>query len=136
MRSFMIATLLFAAMPPALADEVWTTARGDIVYLEDIGEVAHWVFTTDSVTYDIFLPGLAGNTESRGAFSGYFLVSGSDLCGIEMKGPAGWRSAHWGEVVVDFYEPGFPSGFSFYRGECFVSANHGEALVAEPKVDF
>ena len=136
MRSYIVAALLLLAAPPALADEVWTTANGDIVYQEDIGDIAHWRFTTSNAAYDIFLPGLGGNLDHRGVFSGYFLVVGSDLCGIEMKGPSGWSSSHWGEVVVEFYEPGFPSGFSFYRGECFVPAIHGEALVADPKVDF
>ncbi len=122
MRSLLAAAFLLSAAAPALADEAWTTEAGDIVYVEDIGDIAHLAFTvsdgSNSLVLEIYLPGLGGNFDHRSTHDGYFLIAGGEDCATEQTSPNGWSSGSWGKIRVVFDKPGFPSGFDIYGGSC------------------
>jgi hypothetical protein len=136
MRCLLAAMLLLSTALPALADEVWTTPAGDIVYVEDIGEVAHLAFTAvngnESQVLEIYVEGLGGNTDHRGTHDGMFYVQGRNDCGAEKTTPSGWSTGTWGKIRIVFDQPGYPSGFDIYGGSCDEELD-ANPLRAEPK---
>lgn len=133
MRSLFAAALVLSAATPALADESWTTDSGEIYYVEDIGATAHLMYVgAAGYNYDIYLPGLGGNYDRRGTFEGYFLVQGADVCDSELVGENGWGATYWGKALVIFDNPGFPSGFDLYFGDCNLEEVDNFLIRAEP----
>ncbi len=135
MRSLLAAVLLLSVSVPAFADEAWTTPRGNIVYVEDIGDIAHWSFAyqygDDNLVLDIYLPGLPSTLNQRGTYEGYFLIQDSNECGSNEQSPNGWSSGTWGNITVVFDKPSFPSGFDIWAGLCLQPVDP-ESLHAEP----
>ncbi len=105
----------------AMADESWASAQyGDIVYEKDVGDTAVLSMAgghPGSRVY-IYLPGLAGNTSERGEFNGYWIESAPGECATDKTGADGLQSNLWGDVQVEFENPGYPSGFIMRMGSC------------------
>lgn len=119
----LLAALVIGGMLPAaaLADESWNSAQyGEIVYEKDIGDVALLSMAGGhpGSRVNIYLPGLAGNTTERGAFSGYWIESAPGECATERTGADGLQSNLWGDVQVEFAHPAYPSGFIIRLGNC------------------
>jgi hypothetical protein len=109
---------------PAVADEVWSTPIGDVVY-EDETETgwAVWSYPGQSERGTVYLKDLAGVYEGRGAFTGIWVESdGPDVepCDVAIVNPATGESHYnWGRVDIVFTEPDFPGGWVALRGDCF-----------------
>lgn len=103
----------------AVADEVWTSDMGEIVYLEDVGGAAILTFTTfDGTAGELIVPGLAGNADMRGVHEGLWIGTGEPICDTMMSRPGGAPSAEWGQALVVFDKPAFPTSFTVVMGWC------------------
>ncbi|MDB5505784.1 MAG: hypothetical protein JWR75_422 [Devosia sp.] len=106
---------------------------GDIVYEAELSGVAVLTLATgDGGVMNFYVPGLAGNVDSRGQFEGYWVSSVGGSCPAMMTGPNSVESNNWGRAVFTFHEPAFPSGFTVFYGSCF--ADPDVSLVAQPVV--
>ena len=113
---------LFAAIfvTPVLADEVWNTEWGQVVYEEEIGDVAIWSYPTDKGRRGwVYFPGLAGNYDHRSVHAGYWIEDGAGSCMVELIGVDGRRSNNWGRVILVFDGPAFPTSWTALGGDCF-----------------
>ena len=121
-RGLMCAAAITALVPAtAMADESWNSAQyGAIVYEKDIGDVALLSMAGGHPGSRVFiyLPGLAGNTAERGQFNGYWIESAPGDCATERTGADGLQSSLWGDIQVEFANPGYPSGFIMRLGSC------------------
>jgi hypothetical protein len=115
---------------PALADEVWTTLAGDIVYESDMPDGTAvlslpMAAIDGSVVTDaralLFVPGLAGNaTERYGLFEAFWTGPDDPNCPATLTPPNGGKPTHsWGRGLVFFDRAAFPSGFTLLTGWCF-----------------
>jgi len=120
------AAVLVASATTAQADEVWNSdIAGMVVYEQDMGRTAILSFEGDRGRGHFYIDGLGGNYSNRGTFSGYWIdPSSDDSCGGNLQGPDGVSSNYWGQVVMYFDNPGFPSGWSMEVGECFGPPQH------------
>ncbi|KCZ50835.1 hypothetical protein [Hyphomonas pacifica] len=119
----------------ALADEVWSTLVGDVVYESDTSEGwAVWSYEGDNGPVKIYLKGLAGVHEGRGAYAGVWIAPADpkiEMCDIAITNPDTAESDYnWGRVDIVFTEPDFPSGWVALRGDCF--NNPTDYLVGKP----
>ena len=123
------------AAGPVLADEVWTTAAGDVIYEADVGDTAVLSYPlAGGMKGYLFFPGLAGNSTTRGVHAGYWMAPG-ETCSSEMTGATGFTSKAWGPVQIIFDTPGFPSGWTLLSAVCFGSTSTSTtALIGRPKV--
>lgn len=121
-KSFGAAIAMVAAVGVASADEVWMSPTvGDIVYEKDVGDAAVLSYSGNRTgrLAMLYVPGMAGSTE-RYTFWGYWIdPTRGDECGTELTGPDGTRARSWGQAIVVFDKPGFPSGFTALTGSCF-----------------
>lgn len=122
---------------PALADEVWSSEIGDIVYEADIDDYAVLSFEGDGggVRYNAFVEGLGMNYDDRSRHDGYWtgpMGDGSTVCAVSIIDHTGQATNNWGRVEVIFVDRAFPSAFIAQRGACFDEPR--DALVARPMV--
>jgi len=118
MRLPLLVSILAMLAPNAKADEVWTTRDGDIVYETEIDGAAIWSFTTeDGARATLVFPNLAGNYDNRGTHHGFWLGPDDGLCDMTMSF-AEFSSRTWGQAIVAFDEPGFPSSLTLLTGNC------------------
>ena len=83
-----LAALSLAA--PALADEVWSSDYGQIVYLADEYGAAILSFTDyDGMTGELVFPGLAGNFTERDVHHGYWIGQSDWHCDAGLGRPGG-----------------------------------------------
>lgn len=117
------AALLVTAVPvaPALADEVWTTDMGEVVYEDEQNGAAIFSFTNvDAYPATLVIPGLAGNYSQRGVHQAYWIGTGAGYCDAFLGMPGGREaSSNWGRAVVSFDGPAFPTSFTMTLGDCF-----------------
>lgn len=109
---------------PALADEVWSSEIGEIIYEDDIGEYAVLSFPGDGgeVRYLAFIEGLGLNYDDRGRHDGYWTGPSGDgfvSCPVSITDHTGESTDNWGRVEMIFLDTGFPSAFIAQRGACF-----------------
>jgi hypothetical protein len=136
MRKSLVAAAAFALLSTGtLADEVWTTPIGEVVYEAEIDGVAIFTYPlADGVVGRIYLPGLAGNYDNRSSHLGYWIAPGDGGCPAEMTGADGNKSKNWGQVLLVFHTPAFPAGWTLVNGVCFgplVNSFVGTPKVAE-----
>ena len=121
-----LALCLLAA--PALADEVWTSEFGDIIYERDTGGFSAILSIPATALNDgaaaneraqVTIYGLTDNVDRYGIFEGYWTAPGEPMCDAALMPPGGKASRSWGRVQVVFDRPGFPSGFTMLIGTCF-----------------
>jgi hypothetical protein len=107
-----------ATTTPAIADEVWSSDYGAVVYQQDRGKTAIWTYG-DSARGSIFIEGLAGKYTSRGIYYGYWSQSSSKIrCDTAREGRDGTSTYYWGSFRIQFIEPEFPSRWSAMFGYC------------------
>ncbi|GAB5459730.1 MAG: hypothetical protein Hens3KO_27600 [Henriciella sp.] len=119
-----------------VADEVWSTDIGDVIYEADL-ESGHAVLSYPTSEADIrgtvFLEGMAGVYTGRTGFEGVWIEPdlGAEGCGIEMVRPdTGETSRVWGRAKLLFVDPDFPGSWIAIRGDCFDEPT--ETLVGRP----
>ncbi len=135
MRSLIASTLVagLLASAPAFADEAWISDAGPIIYAEDIENHAVLLLTqADGIERHFFVRDLAGNFDDRlGWFDGYWVASGisgktaGDSCPFSIIAANGEAYDTWGQVVVTFDSPVFPSGFTAISGMCLEPPTEG-----------
>jgi hypothetical protein len=112
-----LATLLAT---PAMADEVWTSPMGDVVYEADVNGAAVLSFTqVDGFPATLVIPGLAGNFDNRSTHEAFWIGSGAGDCGVTLSLPGGPEGSLWGRALVSFDRPSFPTSFTLTFGWCF-----------------
>lgn len=125
-RTLIAAVLMSAAPLAALADEVWALPSGNqITYLSDEGTTAILGYTPVigvEQSY-IFVPGLGGNFDNRGTFTGYWVEPTyvGKTCPAAIAAPDGMLWDRWGIVEMKFHSKGFPSKITMKRGDCFAA---------------
>jgi len=122
-----LATLFCLAALPAVADEVWSTPLGDIIYETDL-EDGTSVFSAPAplLMMDapadarawIYIPELSYLLDARSVHRAYWLVEGVDLCTTGIVTQDGRKSFAWGDGTIAFDVAGFPSGFMLIAGNC------------------
>ena len=125
-RTLAVAAIAAPLPLAALADEVWALPSGNqITYLSDEGDTAVLGYTPVMGVEQsyIFVPGLAGNTDNRGTFTGYWVepVYVGKSCPAALVAPNGVVWERWGIVELKFAKPGFPSKITMKRGDCFAA---------------
>ena len=133
------AAIVFAGS--ALADEVWTTQIGDVVYERDLptGEAVLSYPAGDMDARGLaYIEGLAQTYEGRGAFEGIWIeddLPPADACSVSISDPeTGAARNNWGRLELVFTEPDFPGGWVAIRGDCFNQPDSylvGKPIVAE-----
>ena len=123
MRLRTILPIAFLLLPgAAIADEVWDTVAGQVIYEADEGDVAILSYDTGSEERGyLYFPGLGGNFEDRGVHKGYWIAPGGEgtSCGATLTGINDATSMYWGRATIIFHAPGFPTGWTLLTGSCF-----------------
>lgn len=119
MFSGCIITALLAATP-AMADEVWKTDLGEIIWETDYDGGAIFRIETGKGKFARFyIEGLEPTGAPRGHFEGYWINTDDEtMCSAELVGPDGTRSKTWGRLSLTFVDKGFPSDWTALTGEC------------------
>lgn len=102
------AAVLAVSAGPALADEMWQSNWGEIVYDSDIDEVAVLTFEGGALLID----GLAGNYDARGEFTGLWVnynIDEGEACETPVVDALGNEAWVWGRLDVHFVDAAFPS---------------------------
>lgn len=116
---FRALTLAALLATPALADEVWESDLGDIVYQDEINGAAVFTFRSfDGYPATLVIPGLAGNFDNRGVHDAFWLGDGPGYCLSSMTWE-GQTSQQWGSAVLIFDQPAYPTSFTVLMGDCF-----------------
>ncbi|MDF0602667.1 hypothetical protein P1J78_18160 [Psychromarinibacter sp. C21-152] len=121
MRFFLPAALaaLLAPLAPAHADETWRADTGMIAYLAEEEGYAIFSFTTDQgYPAKLYIPGLAGNYDSRGTHDAFWIGEGAATCPADL-GYGEAITGNWGQARLLFDEPAFPTSFTLLMGDCF-----------------
>lgn len=138
MRHFLFAALLAATTSaPAMADEVWSTSIGEVIYDHET-DAGQAVLTYPIEGADVlgigYIDGLAGVFEGRSAYRGIWIEpdgTGSPACDYAITDPeTGEPRQTWGRVEMIFTEPDFPSGWVIKRGYCFGDLD--QVLIGKP----
>lgn len=93
-----------------VADEVWDSNFGRIIYETDIGPTAIWSYRTEKYVGLINLAGLAGIFTNRGSYEGYWVQNDSEKrCATVRPTQNGETSNYWGRFHITFIDKDFPS---------------------------
>ncbi len=136
MKSILAASLAFAAIAlPAIADEVWSTPVGHVIYEDDLatGEAVLSFPTEDpDVRSMAYFTGMAGVFTGRDYFEGIWIEpDAANACPISISDPkSGEPRNNWGRIQIVFTEPDFPGGWVAMRGSCFDTPD--QFLVGKP----
>ncbi len=118
MRLLLAAALTLAA-PAVLADEVWSTPMGDIVYeAERDGDAILSFIYLDDHRATLVIPGLAGNYDFRGTHEAFWISEGGGACKSTMTYDT-MSSTTWGRALLVFDKPEYPTSLTLVLGECF-----------------
>jgi hypothetical protein len=116
--SYLAFLATIAITSPAIADEVWSSDYGNVIYQVDRGKTAIWSYG-DSARGSIFIDGLAGKFNARDNYYGYWSQSKSSVrCDTFREGRDGKPTYYWGSFRVQFLEAEFPSRWSATFGYC------------------
>jgi hypothetical protein len=104
-------SFLFALMisQPLLADEVWNSTYGKVIYESDIGKTALWSYNYKGTDGLIYIDNLAGVYEGRGSYQGYWVQTISDVKCKTVRLMKDKSSMYWGKFQIQFVDPNFPS---------------------------
>jgi hypothetical protein len=136
MKSILAASLAFTVIAlPALADEVWSTPVGDVIYEDDLptGEAVLSFPTGDPEIRSLaYFGGLAGVATGRTYFEGVWIEpDAANACPVSIADPeSGKPRNNWGRIQIVFTEPDFPGGWVAMRGTCFGTPD--QFLVGKP----
>ena len=88
MSVFRTAAILALIAQPLVADEVWDTDMGPIVYQAEEAGTAIFTFTNvDAYPATLIIPGLAGNYGNRSTHEAMWIGQGSGECETFMTPP-------------------------------------------------
>ncbi|WMP17078.1 hypothetical protein [Thiothrix lacustris] len=94
----------------AVADEVWNTNVGRIVYADEIGPTAVFAYGPAEDPGVIYILGLAKVYENRGTYEGYWAENKAKVeCTTERPGIFGKMTKYWGRYQIKFLDKGFPA---------------------------
>ncbi|KNG94297.1 hypothetical protein ATO11_08820 [Pseudaestuariivita atlantica] len=103
----------------ALADEVWTSNQGDIVYVGDNNNDAIFAFTYyNGQDAAIILPGFTRQWDYRHTNLGVWISQVGNACDSEMVHASGVRGTSWGKVKIEWAKTTGPSDFVLTTGDC------------------
>ncbi|NIZ61472.1 hypothetical protein DL239_10835 [Sedimentitalea sp. CY04] len=124
MNAFRFAAVLSLLSAPVLADEVWTSDMGQIVYQAEEGGAAIFSFTNvDAYSAKLIIPGLAGNYSDRSSHAAYWIGQGAGACTAFMSHGDEPASSQWGRAQVVFDDPAFPTSLTVILGFCLDEPN-------------
>ncbi|KUF10277.1 hypothetical protein [Pseudoponticoccus marisrubri] len=118
----MIRTLFLAALlaTPAAADEIWTSDYGRITYEDEIDGAALFAFRhPGGQRAMLYIPGLAGNYDNRHTHRAYWFGEGPGFCEMALSAGGAAPSRNWGQALISFDTPAFPTSFTLTMGDCF-----------------
>jgi len=116
----LLATAVILAAAPALADEVWSSDYGEVIYENDIeGQAILSMQLGGEGRGLMYFPGLAGNYDDRSTHHGYWIMPGGGPCEAELTGVDGFSGGDWGRVVISFDKAAFPTSWTATFGQCF-----------------
>jgi len=119
MYTLRLATILALLTTPTLADEVWDTDMGPIVYEAEEGGTAIFSFTNvDAYPAKLIIPGLAGNYSNRGTHDAYWIGQGAGECAAFMSRTGVSESSQWGRAQLVFDKPAYPTSVTVVLGFC------------------
>ncbi|MBC7282291.1 hypothetical protein [Hoeflea sp.] len=117
-----VAIVLLPALP-ASADEAWLLPNGEeVTWDQDIDgiSVLSYPVGRSRERVHLYVRGLADAVDSRGTFYAYWIGPSSDsYCDASLTGPDGTTSDSFGQAIITFDQPTFPSGWSALLGQCF-----------------
>jgi len=141
LRTTLMAATALACASGALADEVWSTQIGDVVYERDLptGEAVLSYPAADGEARGLaYVEGLAQTYQGRGAFEGVWIeddLASDSACSVSISDPeTDAPRNNWGRIELVFTEPDFPGGWVAIRGDCFNEPDSyliGKPIVAE-----
>ncbi|MHC5935769.1 hypothetical protein [Nostoc sp.] len=99
-----VSAVFVLAATPSIADEVWNSDYGRVVYESDRGKSAIWTYPSGT----IFIEGLAGITSNRGIYHGYWVGKSNVKCDTSREDGSGKLSNTWGRFSIRFKVPNFP----------------------------
>lgn len=115
-----IAICLTILAAPVAADETWNSDMGRIVYeTEENGAAIFSFMNVDAYPAIVVIPGLAGNYSNRSVHNAYWVGQGAGYCPAFLAAPGGEPSSNWGQAVISFDGPAFPTSFTLTLGDCF-----------------
>ena len=132
-QTFAALILVCAALAgqSALADELWDSATGRIVYETDVEGDAIFSFTSyNGAKAILVVQGFTALLDDRSTSQGYWIGEDGVDCGATLSHTGGYSGTKWGKAVVVWDEKTFPSGFEMTTGDCFGPPE--VTLVAEP----
>ena len=105
---------------PLAADETWDSDMGLIIYeAEENGAAIFSFVNVDAYPGTLIIPGLAGNYSNRGVHEAFWLGSGAGNCPAFLAWPGYEGTSNWGQALISFDSPAFPTSFTVTLGECF-----------------
>ena len=117
-RSLLICFTCLSA--PLAADETWDSDMGLIIYeAEENGAAIFSFVNVDAYPGTLIIPGLAGNYSNRGVHEAFWLGSGAGNCLAFLAWPGYEATSNWGQALISFDGPAFPTSFTVTLGECF-----------------
>ena len=103
----------------AVADEVWNTNVGRIVYADEIGPTAVFAYGSAEDPGVIYIVGLAKVYQNRGTYDGYWAENNAKVeCTTERPGIYGKMTKYWGRYQIKFLDKGFPAGWEATWSYC------------------
>ena len=123
MKKLIAGTAAMAVCLGAVADEVWSTAIGDVIYEKDFGTIGVLSYPMDypDMRGHVFISDLGGNYADRGHFTGYWSEPQMEdpLCDVMIVDADGLETTNWGRISITFLDKEFPSSWVALRGNCF-----------------
>ena len=125
---------LLAGTGQAMADEVWDTNVGRVIYADEIGPTAVFAYGPKEDPGVIYLVGLAKVYQNRGTYDGYWAKDKSKVeCTTARPGIYGKMTRYWGRMQVKFIDKDFPSRWEAIWSYCD-SEKQETKIEAKPQV--
>jgi len=127
----LIALLLLTT--PAMADEFWSTPKGEAFYDIDVNQTAVFAVPMSGTMARFYIPGLVGVWPRSMMWDGYWIlpdtVTTGTRCDAVLSGPDGVVSHVWGHLLIEFDD--LPqTGWTAVLGDCFAGVER--EIRAEP----
>jgi len=128
-----ILSMLLLILPSsAMADEVWDSTRGRVVYETDLAATAIWSYRSQYYVGLIHIAGLAGIHSNRDTYEAYWVQNHSEKrCDTLRPTQNGGTSNYWGRIHITFIGKEFPFKWQAKWGYCNDSMQE-DLWTAEP----
>ena len=104
-----VGLLCFALPVSVIADEVWNSTRGKVVYESDVAATAIWSYRSQYYVGLIHIAGLAGIYSNRDTYEAYWVQNHSEKrCETVRPTQNGEVSHYWGRIHITFIDKEFP----------------------------